>query len=74
MARSRWRGSWLPFLSLIFLLVGCVAGLPDPAGAVRTGRRLMQLSVGKTLATPSDCSQWLPERRVYLEGQAWFTR
>jgi hypothetical protein len=34
------------------------SGLPDPA---------------RTLSAPSNCSGW-PEPRLYLEGQAWFTK
>jgi hypothetical protein len=48
------------------------------SGASRAAsRRLLVASIpdlNKTLNTPSDCSGWLPEKRVYMEAQAWFTR
>lgn len=74
-----------PCLTIACILIGCLVTLPNPAaaagrGAAAPGRRLSQStpapppSPDASLAAPSDCSKWLNERRMYVEGQAWFTR
>lgn len=46
------------------------------AAHVLSPRRRALLAVPTTkqsLEQPSNCTAWLPQRRVYVESQAWFT-
>ena len=51
----------------------------EPDGGAASARVLRRrlLAVPDTqlsLAQPSNCTPWLPQKRVYVESQAWFTR
>jgi hypothetical protein len=59
------------------LLLALALGAPRPAAGAEPApqhprRRLMQVTPpdpSKVLANPFDCSGWLPEKRLYVEGQ-----
>lgn len=73
-------------IALLFVALLVPAAALRPMESIREvgesaalGRRLLangsdsQPDISQVLNSPSNCSGW-PEPRVYLEGQAWFTR